>query len=260
MNDKLKLMQIPLKSITSNPHQPRKIFHQEAIQELSESIKRHGLIQPITVRRGENGGYELIAGERRMRACILAELEYVDCIVLNASSWDSATMALIENLQRENLHYLEEAEGYYNLLNDFGLTQEDLAKEVGRSQASIANKLRVLRLPPEVKKALLAGGLTERHARSLLRLTEAEHQLKVIDIIVKRKLSVKQTEQLIDQFIESEKKKKRPKPKTAVKDVRIFLNTIKQAIDLMNESGINAISEKREDEDFIEYIVKIPKS
>ncbi len=260
MNHNSRLSEVPVEQIAPNPHQPRRIFDEAALGELADSIRQHGLIQPITVRRTDSG-YYLIAGERRLRASMLAGLATVSCVVIEVDDEKSATMALIENLQRENLHYLEEAEGYYNLLNDFGITQEELAKSVGKSQATIANKLRVLRMAPEVKKALLSGGLTERHARALLALPTVEQQLNAINSIVKRRLSVKQTEQLVAQLLENEQSKRRATRSSYVfKDVRIFQNTIRQAVEIMNESGIAATSEQRDAGDHIEYIVRIPKN
>ncbi len=253
-------MRLPVSVIRPNPHQPRKIFEESALTELADSIRLHGLIQPVTVKATSDGHfYELIAGERRWRAATEAGLSEVPAIVLDVSDAESASMALIENLQRENLHYLEEAEGYSNLLHDFGLTQEELAERIGKSQATIANKLRILRLDPNIKAIILKCELTERHARALLRLPDTEQQLKVVDVVVRRQLNVKQTEEVITQLLEAEKQKKKPKPIRVFKDIRIFVNTIKQAVDLMNEAGVEAISEKKESEDFIEYIIKIPK-
>jgi ParB family chromosome partitioning protein len=157
---KNKLVQIPIKDILTNPRQPRKMFDNESIGELSESIKQYGLIQPITVRQTSNGKYELIAGERRLRACIMADFKTITAIVIEATNCDSAALALIENLQRENLNYIDEAEGYSNLIVDFGLTQEELAQKVGKTQATIANKLRILRLSPKIKKIIRDNDLT----------------------------------------------------------------------------------------------------
>jgi len=257
-----KLMEIPIKDIVANPHQPRKVFVEESIEELSESIKQYGLIQPITVRKGIYSKYELIAGERRLRACMLANFKTINAIVIEASNCDSAALALIENLQRENLNYVDEAEGYSNLIMDFGLTQDELAVKVGKTQATIANKLRILKLSPHVKKLLRDNDLTERHARALLRLETDEEQLKVLEVIITRTLNVKQTDELIEAMLIPKQRANKPKPNKQLrifKDVRIFVNTIKQAVDLMKQSGIDAFSEKNENEKFIEYIVRIPK-
>ncbi|OQB15997.1 MAG: Nucleoid occlusion protein [Firmicutes bacterium ADurb.Bin193] len=261
---KNKLIQIPIRDILTNPRQPRKVFNSESIEELCESIKQYGLIQPVTVRRTVNGKYELIAGERRLRACILADYKTISSIVIDASNCDSAALALIENLQRENLNYIDEAEGYSNLIVDFGLTQEELAQKVGKTQATIANKLRILRLSPQIKKILRDNDLTERHARALLRLETEEAQLRALNIICMRGLNVKQTDDFIDSILqpkEAEHKESKQPNKTmrVFKDIRIFVNTIKQAVDIMRQSGIDAVSEKIENEKYIEYIVRIPK-
>ena len=256
---KSRLIEIPISDIDTNPNQPRKHFSTASIDELSESIKQHGLIQPITVRKGSKSKYELVAGERRLRACIAAGLKSVDAIVIAASNYDSAAMALIENLQRENLNYLEEGEAYSNLITDFGLTQEELAEQIGKSQAYIANKLRVLKLSPEIKKQLMEHKLTERHARALLRLETEEMRKTALNHICRKQLNVAQTEKYIEQLCTQTKPKKKGRQIRIIKDIRIFSNTIKQAVDMMKQSGIDAISEKNEDDDYIEYVVRIPK-
>ena len=260
---KNKLLQIPIKDILTNPRQPRKVFDNESISELSDSIKQYGLIQPITVRHTKNGKYELIAGERRLRACIMADLKTIPAIIIEASNCDSAALALIENLQRENLNYIDEAEGYSNLIVDFGLTQEELAQKVGKTQASIANKLRILRLSPRVKKILRDNDLTERHARALIRLESEEDQVKALETICAKNLNVKQTDELIDAMLSPKQRKKdlRSTSNTlrVFKDIRIFANTIKQAVDMMKQSGIDATAQKNENDEFIEYIIRIPK-
>ncbi len=258
---KNRLLQVPIKDILTNPHQPRKVFDSDSIIELSESIKQYGLIQPITVRLTTAGGkYELIAGERRLRASILADLKSIPAIVIEASNCDSAALALIENLQRENLNYIDEAEGYSNLIVDFGLTQEELAQKVGKTQATIANKLRILRLSPRIKKVIRDNDLTERHARALLRLDTEDDQARALSVICMRGLNVKQTDELIDAML-LPKQRSRAHGRTVrvFKDIRIFVNTIKQAVDMMKQSGIDAVTEKNESDDYIEYIVRIPK-
>ena len=245
----------------ANPHQPRKIFIDQTITELSESIVQYGLIQPITVRRSSNSKFELIAGERRLRACTLANFKTITAIVIDVDSCDSAALARIENLQRENLYYIDEAEGYSNLIMDFGLTQDELANKVGKTQATIANKLRILKLSPHIKKILRDNELTERHARALLRLDSEEEQIKALNVICMRTLNVKQTDELIEAMILPKQRERNPqnKPIRIFKDIRIFVNTIKQAVDMMKLSGINAIYEKVENEEYIEYTVRIPK-
>lgn len=256
---KARLVDLPIESIITNPRQPRKHFNNDGLVELSESIRRYGVIQPITVRK--NGDtYELIAGERRLRACKLAGMPTIRSIIIEVNSCDSAALALIENLQRENLNFMDEADAYSNLIIDFGLTQEEVANRMGKKQATIANKLRILRLEPSVKKIIRDHDLTERHARALLKLIEVEDQLKVLEIVCARDLNVKQTEELIEAMLLPKKKNEQAqKPKRLFKDVRIFVNTIRQAVDIMKQSGVNADYQKIENDDYVEYVVRIPK-
>ena len=168
---------IPVSAVYPNPYQPRKYFSQKSIQELADSIRQIGLLQPINVRRCGDGKYELIAGERRLRACKLAGLSYVKALITSTlSDQELASIAMIENLQRENLHFFEEAEGYQSLLREHGFTQEELAKKLSKNQSTIANKLRILKLTRNVKDKILTTGLSERHARALLRLHNEKAQ------------------------------------------------------------------------------------
>ena len=192
---------IPIDSIRPNPYQPRRVFSQEALEELCASIKQYGLLQPISVRKTGNDTFELIAGERRLRASKMAGMKYIDAIIFSTYEQDSAVIAMMENLQRENLHYMEEAEGYQNLIRDHGLSQDELARRLGKNQSTIANKMRILKLPMPVKRMLLQYNLTERHARALLRLHDEEAQIKVIQIIVAQGLNVKATEDLVERTI-----------------------------------------------------------
>lgn len=261
-NLKEEIMYIPISCIKPNPYQPRKTFSKRSLEELSQSIKAYGIIQPISVRKISDNSYELVAGERRLRAAELANLEKVPAIVLDMKDQDSAVLALIENLQREDLNFLEEAEGYYNLINDHGFTQQELAEKVGKNQSTIANKLRILRLPDEVKKMLIENGLTERHARALLKLPDKELQIEVLNKVIKNDLTVKKTEKLIKDILEEITKEEEPKTKQNIKSIinfRIYLNTLRNAYNAIKESGIDAKYEQRDKGDFIEVVVKIPK-
>jgi len=255
---------LKIDSIRPNPYQPRKQFKKGALEELCESIKEYGVIQPISVRRITSSSYELVAGERRLRAATMAGLTEIPAIIVNVDDEDSAVMALIENLQREDLTYFEEAEGYNNLIKDHGFTQEELAQKIGKSQSTIANKIRLLRLSPMVKKILMDNNLTERHARALLKLSDEQMQLKVLKRVCERGLNVKKTEMLVDKAIEklaSGKENQNPVKKLSgsIKDIRIFVNTIKQAIELMKRSGVNAKAVQIDRGEYVEFIVRVPK-
>lgn len=252
-------------SVRPNPYQPRKQFSKSALEELRESIRQYGVIQPINVRKITNNNYELVAGERRLRAAVMAGLKEIPAIIVNVNDNDSAVMALIENLQREDLNYMEEAEGYNNLINEHGFTQEELAHKIGKSQSTVANKIRLLRLSPLVKKILADNNLTERHARSLLKLNDEQFQLKVLKHVCERGLNVKKTEELVEKVIEKYLNRDKEKPAErkftkTIKDIRIFVNTIRQAIDLMKKSGVNAKAAQIDRGEYIEFIVRVPKS
>lgn len=256
---------IKIDSIRPNPYQPRKQFNKAALEELCESIKQYGVIQPINVRKISSNSYELVAGERRLRSATMAGLKEIPAIIVNVDDNDSAVMALIENLQREDLSYMEEAEGYSNLINEHNFTQEDLAQKIGKSQSTIANKIRLLKLPPLVKKILADNSLTERHARALLKLHEEQLQLKVLKIVCEKGLNVKRTEDLVEKAIEKFTKNGKEKGSEgkftkAIKDIRIFVNTIRQAIDLMKKSGVNAKAAQLDRGNYIEFIIRIPKN
>jgi len=255
---------VNIENIRPNPYQPRKQFNISALEELCESIRQYGVLQPINVRKMSSNSYELVAGERRLRAAIMAGLKEIPAIIVNVNDDDSAVMALIENLQREDLSFMEEAEGYNNLLIDHGFTQEELAQKIGKSQSTIANKIRLLRLPPLVKKIIADNSLTERHARALLKLHEEQLQLKVLKHVCEKGLNVKKTEELVERAIErytNENRNRNPEKKItkAIKDIRIFVNTVRQAIELMKKSGVNAKAAQIDRGEYVEFIIRIPK-
>lgn len=263
--DQKNITYVGLDHIRPNPYQPRKQFNKMALEELCDSIKQYGVLQPINVRRLSHSTYELVAGERRLRAATMAGLSEIPAIIISVDDNDSAVMALIENLQREDLSYMEEAEGYSNLINEHGFTQEELAQKIGKSQSTIANKIRLLKLSPLVKKILSDNNLTERHARALLKLHDEQLQLKVLRLVCERGLNVKKTEELVEKAIDKYSKdiKQRATDKKmtkAIKDVRIFVNTIKQAIDLMKQSGVNAKAAQIDRGEYIEFVVRVPKN
>lgn len=259
-----KITMISIDLIRPNPYQPRRKFDNASLDELCKSIKQYGVIQPINVRKSSATHYELVAGERRLRASIMAGHKEIPAIVVDIGEDDAAIIALIENLQREDLGYIEEAEGYRNLIKDHGLTQEELAQKIGKSQSTIANKIRILRLSPMVKKILVDNNLTERHARALLKIEDEQVQLKVLQKVCDRGLNVRKTEELVqkalDKYCNSPKATVLKGQVTrSIKDVRIFVNTIRQAIDTMKKSGVPAKAAQIDRGEFLEFIVRIPK-
>lgn len=262
-----KIEEILVDKIIPNPYQPRKSFSQVGLEELSASIKAYGILQPISVRKIGEDRYELIAGERRLKAARLAELKTIPAIVNNSyTDTDSAILAIIENLQREDLNFMEEAEGYSNLIEDHGFTQQSLAGRIGKSQSTIANKLRILRLEINIKRRLLENGLTERHARALLKLPDEELREKALDKIIENDMNVKTTEQLIDAMVESIRNNNETDSIQPTKKIRsfmnyrIYINTLKQTYEAIKKSQENAQFEQIDKGEYIEVVVKIPKS
>lgn len=253
---------IKIEDIVPNPSQPRKIFDLKGLEELAESIARHGVLQPLSVRH-TNLGYELVAGERRLRASRLAGLKEVPCIVLEINSVQSSLLALVENLQRRDLDFFEEAEGLAKLIRMSGYSQEEAARKVGKSQSAVANKLRLLRLSPALISRLRQNALSERHARALLRLdTEIERQ-QVLEAILKYNMNVARTESYIDDFIarrDAEADKKPEKQRQyVIRDVRLFENTINRGVELMRHSGVDAECTRVEGEKEIVLTIRIAK-
>jgi len=243
---------LPAKAITPNPAQPRKLFREESLGELTESIRQHGILQPLSVRRVENG-YELIAGERRLRAGIRAGLTEVPCIVMRMTDQESAMTALVENLQRQDLDFIEEARGIDSLIRQFAMSQEQVARLLGKSQSAIANKLRLLKHSPQVLEALRQAELTERHARALLKLSTEYQKMQAIATISRQNMSVARTEQYIEGLLtqqDGDRKKA---------NIGAFLSYLSQTLARIQLSGISAVSERRETEDEIVLTITIPK-
>ena len=259
-----KITMLPIDLIRPNPYQPRRKFEQSSMDELCQSIQQYGVIQPINVRKVSNSHYELVAGERRLRATAMAGKKEIPAIIVDIGEDDSAILALIENLQREDLGYMEEAERYRNLIKEHGLTQEELAQKIGKSQSTIANKIRLLRLSPMIKKILADNALTERHARALLKIDDEQVQYKVLQKVCERGLNVRKTEELVQRALEKycctmKSDEYKGRVTKSIKDVRIFVNTIKQAIDTMKKSGVNARAAQIDRGEYLEFIVRIPK-
>ena len=254
-----RVLYLSVDAIRANPDQPRKDFEPEALRELAESIGRYGILQPLTIRRTEKG-YELIAGERRLRAAMLAGLREVPCLLARSSEEESALLALIENLQRRDLHYLEEAAAIAQLIAAYGLSQEQAAEKLGKSQSAVANKLRLLRLSPDCTRLLREKGLSERHARALLRLADEEDRLQALRTIIARGYNVAQSEAYIERLIKVKQKTPPPRvPTYIIKDVRIFLNTIRRSVDVMQRAGVQADVRREDTEDGILLTIRIPK-
>ncbi len=251
---------LPVTQVAPNRAQPRVDFDEGALLELADSIRRYGILQPLTVRRRAGGGFELVAGERRLRAARMAGLREVPCLVAAVSEEDSSLLALIENIQRRDLNYMEEAAALQKLIDLYGLSQEKVAEKLGKSQSAVANKLRLLKLPPACSQMLLEHGLTERHARALLRLEGEEAQLSALRVITAKGMNVAQTEGYIESLLQSAPRTKPRRPSFIIKDVRLFLNSINHSMDIMRRAGVDACCGREETEDTITLTIRIPKT
>lgn len=251
------IARLPLQNISPNPFQPRRFFSENTLSELAESIRMHGLLTPLLVRRIDAGQYQLIAGERRLRALQQLGHSHADAIILSAFDCDCALMALIENLQREDLHYLDEAEAYRSVLDQHNLTQEQLAHNLSLSASALANRLRLLKLPESVRAAIRKSALTERHARALLRLSDETMQLQLIREITDRRLSVKQLECRIDHLLRTSETPAAPQISSVVRDNRIVINAVLDTVRQLNRIGVRADSRIEEHDDCVDVIVRI---
>jgi len=252
---------VPVEDFIPNPYQPRIDFQEEEIKELALSIKSYGVIQPLIVRKDtvQDNKFQLIAGERRLRAAKLLVMENVPAIVRDFNDMEIAELALVENLQRKDLSFMEEALAYRKLINEFNLTQEELAEKIGKSQSTIANKLRLLKLPDIVLHKLNNPLVSERHARSLLKITDESLQLEIADIIINEGLTVRETEKMIEKRLNQEKEQKK-KVITVFKDLRIFTNTLNKTIKDMRDAGLVVDVDKEDRDDYIEYTIRLPRN
>ena len=253
-----KVFYLSVESIRPNPAQPRQFFEIEGLRELSESIRQYGILQPLTVRKLRSG-YELVAGERRLRAAKMAGLAKVPCLQVGIDDRQSSLLALVENLQRRDLDFFEEAEGYARLIDSYGLSQEEASRRLGKSQSAVANKLRLLRHPPSVVNAIRQHGLTERHARALLRLEAAADRVAALEVIIANHYNVSQAEAYITRLLNGEDKRPRNKPIMIIKDIRLLFNTIDRAVSVMQGVGIPASIQKQESERDYVMTITIPK-
>ncbi|WXR62811.1 nucleoid occlusion protein [Peptostreptococcaceae bacterium AGR-M142] len=262
-----KVLHIQTSNICANPNQPRKVFNEDQLQELKNSISEYGILQPITVRKLKEDNYELVAGERRLKAAKLAGLKEIPAIIKDLTEESSAVLAIVENLQREDLNFIEESLGYEKLIRKYNFTQNELAKKLGKSQSTIANKLRILKLPQNIQDKLIDNNLTQRHARALLKLNDEDIMHEVLDKVIKNDLTVKKTEDMVKIVSENEspkkeednKKKNKRKIKASV-NLKIYLNTLKNAYKAIENTGINANYKEVDKGDYVEVTVKIPKS
>ncbi len=250
---------VPQEEIYPNPNQPRKRFDFDELEGLAQSIRQNGIIQPIAVRINGKGEYELISGERRLRASRLVGITQIPCIIMDATDEKSALFALLENIQRSDLGFFEEAQAIEKLIVDYGMSRDEVCKKLGKAPPTVSNKLRLLRLPEEIRLKITQENLTERHARALLKLTSVSQMQRAMSIIAEKRLNVAESERLILQIMTNDSRRRQP-PVKLFKDVRIFVNTLNHAVDTMRKAGIEADSAKSETDEYIEYVVRIPKT
>lgn len=249
---------IPQAMIVPNPNQPRKRFDYDELENLAQSIRENGILQPITVRKREDKKYELVSGERRLRAARLVGMVKIPSIVINIDDKNSAMFSIIENLQRQSLDFFEEAEAIEKLVGEYAMSREEVAQKLGLAPSTVSNKLRILRLPEEMRFELARAGLTESHARALLMLEDDNQRARALSIIVDRHLNVAESERMINQMINRNNRSRNPL--RGIRDVRLFINTLNHAVDTIRRAGVEADAARSETEEYIEYVVRIPKS
>lgn len=249
---------IPQAMIVPNPNQPRKRFDYDELENLAQSIRENGILQPITVRKREDKKYELVSGERRLRAARLVGMVKIPSIVINIDDKNSAMFSIIENLQRQSLNFFEEAEAIEKLVGEYAMSREEVALKLGLAPSTVSNKLRILRLPEEMRFELARAGLTESHARALLMLEDDNQRTRALSIIVDRHLNVAESERMINQMINRNNRSRNPL--RGIRDVRLFINTLNHAVDTIRRAGVEADAARSETEEYIEYVVRIPKS
>ena len=253
-----KVVMIDVSQIMPNPAQPRRIFDEAELSGLGQSIKTNGVLQPLSVRVNKNGKYELVAGERRLRAIKLAGMTEAPCIIVETDERQSAIFALLENLQRKDLSFFEEAKGLEVLINRWGVTQDEAAKRLGKAQSTIANKMRLLRLSEKERVQIERAGLTERHARALLRISDEKEREKALLKIIKEGYNIPQCDDYIEKLTNRKKDNNTGKTVYIIKDIRLFINTITHALSVMKKSGINSETQRTDTDEYIEYVIKIP--
>lgn len=255
-----KNIDVSIDLVNLNPDQPRKVFNEEELIELADSIKEYGVLQPIIVSKSKEGEFFLIAGERRLRASKMAGLNKIPAIIKDVDCKNVALIALVENVQRENLTFLEEAIAYKKLMDDFGLSQVEISKRVGKQQSTISNKIRLLSLPEDILELLIDNRLTERHARALLKLDNADLRKKVLERIIANNLNVKQTEKLIEDIMNKKEEEIRKAHKLSFINYKIYINSIKKAFDQIKDAESNAKYYQHDLGDTLEIKILIPKN
>ncbi len=255
-----KSVELPISSVRANPEQPRKHFAEEELNDLKNSIAEYGVLQPIIVKKDKSGFYFLIAGERRLRAAKLAGLSKIPALIKEFDDKDTALIAVVENVQRENLSYIEEAYAYRKLIDDFGLTQGELSEKIGKRQSTISNKLRILTLPPDIQEKLIEAKLTERHARALLKVEDAAVREKILQRVISHNLNVKQTEKLIDDYMMKDEAEYRSRRKINYISYKIYTNTIRKAFAQIHDMEENSKMTEEDKGEYIELKIVIPKN
>lgn len=254
-----KISMIPIFQISENKSQPRKRFNREDIRYLARSIELNGILQPLMVRDVSPYEYELISGERRLRAAVMAGFSFVPCIVLHCNERQSAVYTLIENVQREDLSYFEQAEAIQKLIKEYGFSIEKASKQIGKSEVNIRNKLNLLNFSSEEREILISNSLSERYATVLMKIKDSNIRMTILNKVVENNLSLFDTEELVERLTVSENDRTNPRHRIVIKDIRLFYNTINKAVSTMRQSGINATEEKTETDEFVEYRIRITK-
>lgn len=254
-----KISMIPIFQISENKSQPRKSFNREDIRYLARSIELNGILQPLMVRDVSPYEYELISGERRLRAAVMAGFSFVPCIVLHCNERQSAVYTLIENVQREDLSYFEQAEAIQKLIKEYGFSIEKASKQIGKSEVNIRNKLHLLNFSSEEREILISNSLSERYATVLMKIKDSNIRMTILNKVVENNLSLFDTEELVERLTVSENDRTNPRHRIVIKDIRLFYNTINKAVSTMRQSGINATEEKTETDEFVEYRIRITK-
>lgn len=255
------VLSIAVDHIFPNPDQPRVFFEENALVSLAESIRRYGVLQPISV-RALHGGYEIIAGERRFRAAKMAGLTKVPCLVYAVDGERGAFLSVVENLLREDLNMFETAAAMDKLCREHGLTQDEVAQRLSVSQSYVANKMRLLRFDPAIREKILSAKLTERHARALLRLPPPLWE-EMIDKIVARRANVEATERMVEAALSeanTERKPQKPRFRGMLRDVKVFYNSVERAVEMVRKCGVKVETRKEEEEEASTLIIRIPKS